>query len=62
MGLLNHSIHEKIQSLTPEQLTEVEALIAALQAEDQERATRSLSEPAFAAVWNDPANDVYDAL
>jgi hypothetical protein len=55
-------LSRKIHSLTSEQLAKVEALIASLQADDQTHASLSLSEHAFAEVWNHPENDIYDGL
>ena len=51
----------RIRSLTPEQLSQVEQLIASLQADDPYRAALSLSETAFARVWSNSEDDVYDA-
>jgi hypothetical protein len=60
------SLSEKIQSLTPEQVLEVEEFIATLSAHDPHHSLRqastTLSEAAFAAVWDNPEDDVYDAL
>ncbi len=57
---------EKIQSLSPEQLDEVEDFIEFVRLRGQERAlTRAASAasaPAFAAIWNNAEDDVYDAL
>ena len=55
------SVTQKIQFLSPEQLSEIEDLIATMK-KDEDQAILALSEPSFAAVWNDPENDVYDAL
>ena len=52
----------KIESLTPEQLAKVEALIDSMRADAHTRASMYLSEPAFEAIWDDPENDLYDAL
>jgi hypothetical protein len=57
---------EKIQTLPPERLMEVEDFVDFLRLREQERAlTRAAaaaSAPTFAAVWNNPEDDVYDAL
>ena len=57
---------EKIRTLPPERLVEVEDFVDFLRQRDQERAlTRAAaaaSGPAFAAVWSNPEDDVYDAL
>jgi hypothetical protein len=57
---------EKIQSLPPDRLAEVEDFVDFIRLRDQERAlTRgaaAASARAFAAVWNNPEDDVYNAL
>ena len=57
---------EKIQALPPERLSEVEDFVDFIAAREQERAlTRAASAastPAFAAIWNNPDDDAYDAL
>lgn len=57
---------EKIQALPPDRLVEVEDFVDFIQLREQQRAlTRdaaAASAPAFAAVWNNPEDDVYDAL
>ena len=62
MDQVKENIKQKIETLTAEQLLQIENLIDALQLHDSHRAVLALSEPAFAAVWNDPENDIYDAL
>jgi hypothetical protein len=56
------ALSEKIQTLSSEQLAEVEEFIESLQGHGYSRSFASLSEPAFAAVWNNPEDDAYDAL
>ena len=57
---------EKIQTLSAEQISEVEDFVEFLRVRGQERvltrAAAAVSAPAFAAVWNNPEDDVYDAL
>jgi hypothetical protein len=57
---------EMIQALPPERIAEVEDFVAFIIAREQERAlTRAfaaISAPAFAAIWNNPEDDAYDAL
>lgn len=57
---------EKIQSLNSEQLAEVEDFSEFVRFRSQERAisraASNASAPALAAVWNNPEDDVYDAL
>jgi hypothetical protein len=57
---------EKIQKLSPDRLAEAEDFVDFIRLRDQERAlTRdatTASTSAFAAVWSNPEDDVYDAL
>ncbi len=57
---------EKIQTLPPERLTEVEDFVDFLRQREQElrltRAAAAASASAFAMVWNNPEDDIYDAL
>jgi hypothetical protein len=57
---------EKIRSLPPERIAEIEDFVDFLRARDADRdltrAARAGSEPALAAVWNNPEDDVYDDL
>jgi hypothetical protein len=66
MQRIAESLTEKMQSLTSEQLAEVEEFVESLQGWEESRAlsraAATLSEPAFAAVWSNPEDDVYDAL
>ncbi len=61
-----HSLIEKIQTLPPDRLIEVEDFVDFLRMREHERAlTRAgatASASAFAAVWNNREDDVYDAL
>jgi hypothetical protein len=60
------TLTEKIRSLSPEQIIEVEDFVEILRLRGQERAlARAASEvsvPAFEAVWNNPEDAAYDAL
>ena len=60
------NLTEKIQSLTSDQIAEVEDFVEFLRFRGHERAlTRASAEasaPAFEAVWSNPEDDVYDAL
>ena len=55
-----------MQTLSEEQLAEVEEFIEFLRFRAQEhevtRAAAAASEPAFHTVWNNPEDDAYDAL
>lgn len=57
---------EKLDSLSPEQIAAVEDFVEFLRLRAQDRAlTRAAaaaSVPAFEAVWNNPKDDVYDAI
>lgn len=57
---------EKIRALPEERIAEVEDFVDFIRLREQERAlTRAASAasaPAFAAIWNNPDNDAYDAL
>lgn len=62
----NQALIEKINTLTLDRLAEVEDFVDFIRQRDQDRAfTRAASAasaPAFAAVWNNPEDDAYDAL
>ena len=57
---------EKIQTLPPDRLVEVEDFVDFIRLREQQRGlTRdaaAVSAPAFAVIWNNPDDDVYDAL
>jgi hypothetical protein len=61
-----HALMEMIQALPPERIAEVEDFVAFITAREQERglarATAAASAPAFAAIWNNPEDDAYDAI
>jgi len=56
----------KISVLPSERIAEVEDFVDFIGQREQEhslaRAAATASAPAFAAVWNNPEDDVYDAL
>jgi hypothetical protein len=60
------NLTERIQELTAEQLAAVEEFIEQLRSSQEHRALSCISvlqsEPVFAAIWNNPEDDVYDAL
>jgi hypothetical protein len=66
MDTIADRLSKTIRTLTPEQIAEVQRFIATLQPcrEDavSSRSSASLSDPAFAAIWSNPEDDVYDAL
>ncbi len=57
---------EKIQSLPPEQMAEVDDFVDFLRLKKQERSltqtVAQVSAPAFAAVWDNTEDEAYDAL
>ena len=57
---------EKIRALPADRIAEIEDFIDFICLRERERAlTRAASEasaPAFAAIWSNPDDDVYDAL
>lgn len=57
---------EKIQSLPPERLAEVDDFVDFLRLREQQRSltsmTAQVSAPAFAKVWDNADDDAYDAL
>lgn len=60
------ALADKIAALPAQRIAEVAAFVDFLRSRDQDRAlfraASAASEPAFAAVWNNPEDDVYDAL
>ena len=57
---------EKIQSLPPERVAEVDDFVEFLRTREHDRqftrAAAQASVPAFAAAWDNPEDDAYDAL
>jgi hypothetical protein len=57
---------EKIQTLPPDRLVEVEDFVDFIRFREEQRVltrdTAAASAPAFATIWNNPEDDVYDAL
>lgn len=57
---------KKIEALPDERIAEIEDFVDFIRLREQERAlTRAAaaaSAPAFAAIWNNPEDDAYDAL
>ena len=60
------ALMERIQALPPERIAEVEDFVAFIAARELDRAlvraAAAASAPAFAAVWDNPEDDTYDAL
>lgn len=57
---------EKIQALPAARIAEIEDFVAFIAAREHEQsligAAGAVSAPAFAAIWNNPEDDAYDAL
>jgi hypothetical protein len=60
-----NALIEKIRTLPPEQLVEVEDFVDFIRLREQQRgltrAAAAVSAPAFAAVWDNPEDAAYDA-
>jgi hypothetical protein len=61
-----NTLSEKIQTLSAEQIAEVEDFVEFLRLRGEERelvrSGAAVSNPAFESIWNNPEDDVYDAL
>jgi hypothetical protein len=57
---------DKIRALPAERIAEVEDFVDFIRLREQERsltrAAAAASDPAFTAIWNNPEDEVYDAL
>ncbi len=57
---------EKIEALPAERIAEIEDFVDFIRLREQgqalTRAAAAASSPAFAAIWNNPEDDVYDAV
>ena len=66
MSSVSRTLIEKIEALPAERIAEVEDFVEFLRQREEERAlTRAAaaaSAPGFAEAWNNPEDDVYDAL
>jgi len=62
----NQALIEKLNTLPSERLAEVEDFVDFIRQRDQDRglvrAAAAASEPAFAAIWENPEDDAYDAI
>jgi hypothetical protein len=60
------NLAQKLDALSPEQIAAVEEFVESLRLRGQDRAltqaAAAVSSPAFEAVWNNPEDDVYDAI
>lgn len=66
MPVNTRDLIEKIEALPPERIAEVEDFVDFVRLREQERSlarsAAAASAPAFAAIWNNPDDDAYDAL
>jgi hypothetical protein len=66
MNRLTATLSDKIRTLSPEQIAEVESFVEFLRFRAQDRGlTQTISpasSPALEAVWANPEDDAYDAL
>jgi len=66
MSADRRSLIDKIDALPPERVAEVEDFVDFIASREQGRAlvraAMKASEPSFARVWDNPEDDVYDAL
>ena len=64
MNSISGSLTEKIQSLSADQIAEVEDFVELLRRHTPElaRTAATASSPAFEAIWNNPNDAAYDAL
>jgi hypothetical protein len=57
---------EKIEALPPERIAEIEDFVDFLRLREEARALRrdfmAASEPAFARLWDNPQDSIYDAI
>ena len=66
MTQIAERLTEKIQTLTEPQLAEVERFVESLQTWEEDvslaRAAFKLSQPTLSRIWDNPEDDVYNAL
>jgi hypothetical protein len=65
MSQVAERLTEKLQTLSPQQLAEVDTFVSELldpQATSLVRSAAQLSEPSLSRLWNNPEDDVYDDL
>ncbi len=65
MSRLAESLTEKLQTLSPQQLAEVDTFVSTLlDHQDQHlvQAAATLSQPSLTRIWDNPEDDVYDNL
>jgi len=66
MPAVSDTLIKKIETLPAERIAEIEDFVDFIHLREQERSLSAAaivaSAPAFAAVWSNPEDDVYDAL
>jgi hypothetical protein len=66
MPAVSKTLIEKIEALPAERIAEIEDFVDFIRSREQERsltaAATAASAPAFAAVWSNPEDDIYDGL
>jgi len=66
MPPVSNTLIKKIEALSAERIAEIEDFVDFIRLREQERplaaAAAVASAPAFAAVWSNPEDDVYDAI
>ena len=66
MSAVSKTLIEKIEALPAERIAEIEDFVDFIRSREQERsltaAATAASAPAFAAVWSNPEDDIYDGL
>jgi hypothetical protein len=66
MQAIEERLTKELRTLSVLQLAQVESFVASLQSRERDhdiaRLTAPLSEPAFAAVWDNPEDEAYDAI
>lgn len=66
MQAIEERLTKELRTLSVPQLAQVESFVASLQSRERDhdiaRLAVPLSEPAFAAVWDNPEDEAYDAI
>jgi hypothetical protein len=63
MPAVSIALIKKLETLPSERIAEIEDFVDFIRLLEQERSlTAAASAPAFAAVWGNPEDEVYDAL
>ncbi len=54
------NIAEMIDTLTPDQIAQVQIFVESIQFSGTRTVNASFSDPVFGAIWNNPEDDAYD--